>query len=79
MLNRIPKLKNMMMMMMMTMITVKGLGRSDQDQLNSCNVVASPVEVPKIVELPAESQAFLTGEDLFPACVAGLGRCVSKK
>jgi len=42
-------------------------GTSEQKQLNSCNVVASPAEVQKIVELPAESQAFLTGEDLSPS------------
>ena len=42
------------------------MGMSEQKQLNSCNTVASSVEVQKIVELPAESQAFLTGEDLSP-------------
>jgi hypothetical protein len=43
------------------------MGMSEQKQLKSCNVVASPVEVQKIVELPAESQAFLAGEDLSPS------------
>ena len=39
-------------------------GTSEHHHLNSCNVVASPVKVQKRVELPAESQAFPTGEDL---------------
>jgi hypothetical protein len=43
------------------------MGMSEQEQSNSCDVVASPVEVQKIVELPAESEAFLTGEDLSPS------------
>ena len=43
------------------------MGTNDQKQLNSCNVFASLTEVQKIVELPAESRAFLTGEDLSPS------------
>jgi hypothetical protein len=49
------------------------MGTSEQKHLNSCNVVASLAEVKKTVELPAESQAFLTGEDLSPSVCSRTG------
>jgi hypothetical protein len=42
------------------------LGTSEQDQSNSCNVLTSPLEIQKIVELPAAPQAFVTDKDLSP-------------
>jgi hypothetical protein len=52
------------------------MGTSEQDQSDSCNVFAPPmeVEVEKTVELPAAPEAFLTDKDLSPniSCITNV-------